>query len=57
MERLAYRPPQLSMESYARSAREGEHRAQVWRHFRLSMLVAARGFILVRDGVLRSDDP
>jgi hypothetical protein len=31
-----------------------EPRAQVWRPFRPSMLVVARGFILVKDGVLRS---
>jgi hypothetical protein len=39
-----------------RRARE-EPRAQVWRPFQPSMLIAARGFILVRNGVLRSDDP
>jgi hypothetical protein len=35
-------------------ARE-EPRAQVWRPFRPSVLVAAGGFIFVRDGILRSE--
>jgi hypothetical protein len=41
-ERLAYRPPQLSVEAYVRSARE-ESRTQVWRPYRPSMLTATEG--------------
>jgi hypothetical protein len=57
MERLAYRPPQLIVEAYMRSVQEEESGTQVWRPYRPSMLVAIEDFILIRDGVLRSNDP
>jgi hypothetical protein len=40
-----------------RSAHEEESRTQVWRPYRPSMLAATEGFILIRDDVLRSNDP
>jgi hypothetical protein len=57
MERLSYRPSQLSVEAYVRSVREEESRTQVWRPYRPSMLAASEGFILIRDDVLRLNNP